>query len=94
VDAISAHFERLRPEELLLPDGQVEMVDDITLARRIGPSEVHSGLMRSILLPDAPPDEAVLSVAGKSYSVRAVAEAFEVAPSTAAARLAKARAKE
>lgn len=47
-----------------------------------------------LLLPDAPPDEAVLSVAGKSYSVRAVAEAFEVAPSTAAARLAKARAKE
>lgn len=40
---------------LLLPDGQVEMVDDVTLATRIGPSEVHSGLLRSILLPDAPP---------------------------------------
>lgn len=34
--------------------GQVLMVDDTTLATSIGPSEVHSGLIRSILLPTEP----------------------------------------
>lgn len=44
-------------------------------------------------LPDTPPD-ATITIGGRAYSVRAVAEATELSPSTLNDRLAKVRAKE
>lgn len=39
----------------LQPGGQVDMVDDTMLATEVGPTEVHQGLLRSIVLPAEPP---------------------------------------
>lgn len=45
-------------------------------------------------LPEHTPDESTITIGGRAYSVRAVAEAFGVAPSTANTRLASVRGKE